>query len=442
MFAKIATLVMLISCSALPLVYTQEGIELHPITSEETVLAVVDVQPSSAAKAGELSEAIKIFNQVLWDDLSFSGYFKMAGKSFNPPQPILRPQDVNYDSWNSPPLPVRVSFMTAGTLDIKDGEITAKMRIYDMKQRAPGFGKEISGPANQIRFIAHRWADEVVSQLTAGASKGIARTKIAFASRKGNAKDIQIVDYDGFNLQTFIQNGVINSFPNWSPDNSKLAFMSFKTGKPEINIYSVATGARIKFPEFDSMALSPAFSPNGKEIAFSLRSLRGDSDIFISNVDGSNRRNITNNPAIDGAPTWSPTGRQLAFESERDGKGRQIFVCDSDGSNVRKIVKEGGEADSPAWSPDGKWIVFHWQPRMTGKFDIFIADVATMKIHQLTSGGGSNEAPTWAPDSRHIAFQSSRTGTNQIYIMLLDGSELRMITHQGNNTSPAWGGYR
>jgi TolB protein len=79
---------------------------------------------------------------------------------------------------------------------------------------------------------------------------------------------------------------------------------------------------------------------------------------------------------------------------------------------------------------------------MTGNYDIFIADVATGKIRQLTGGAGRNEAPTWAPDSRHIAFQSNRTGTNQIYIMLLDGTELRMITRQGNNSSPSWGGYR
>ena len=68
-------------------------------------------------------------------------------------------------------------------------------------------------------------------------------------------------------------------------------------------------------------------------------------------------------------------------------------------------------------------------------------DVATREIRQLTSNSGSNECPTWAPDGRHIAFQSNRSGTEQIYIMLLDGSGERRITHQGSNSSPAWSGY-
>ena len=73
--------------------------------------------------------------------------------------------------------------------------------------------------------------------------------------------------------------------------------------------------------------------------------------------------------------------------------------------------------------------------------EIFVVDSTGGTIRQLTSGGGSNEYPTWAPDGRHLAFQSNRTGSWQIYTMLLEGSEPRRITHSGNNTSPSWSGY-
>jgi TolB protein len=439
MFSKKILLFALILGSALPVLYSQEQNILRPKPMEELILAAADIQPAAPEKSGELTEAIKTFNQVLWDDLAFSGFFTMAGKSFYPPAPIVRPEDVKYDDWKA--LPFKVSFLTAGTLDLNGGGLRAELRIFDMDQRKMYFGRSITGDPGQIRAIAHRWADMIVYRLSAGASKGIARTKIAYSSRRGNAKEIYVMDYDGFNQLAFTHNGSNNLFPNWGPDNSSLAFVSFRSGKPEVNIYSYKDGSRLPFPSFNTFASTPAISPDGNSVVFSLRTTRGDADLFISKLDGTERHNITNNPAIDTSPTWSPSGRQIAFVSDREGSVSQIYICDSDGANVRKIVKEGGDADSPAWSPDGKWLAFHWKPRLSSNYDIFIAEIGSGKIKQLTSGSGSNESPTWAPDGRHVAFQSNRTGTLQIYIMLLDGSEARMISTQGSNTSPAWGGY-
>jgi TolB protein len=444
MSLKIVTIAFLIVIAALPSLSTQDSpsVTIRPRPNEEIILAVPDIQPANKEKAGEISEALKTFNQVLWDDLSFSGYFTMAGRSYYPVQPIVQSQDINYEAWNS--LPFKVSFLTAGTLGINGNSLTAELKVFDMKGHSMSFGSYINGNTDQVRLMAHRWADEIVYKLTAGASRGIASTKIAYCSRKGNAKEVYIADYDGFNPQAFTHNGELNLFPNWAPDNSKLAFISHRTGKWEINIHSYLDGSRIAFPMFNTHSSTPAISPDGTEVAFALQTPRGDADLYISKLDadGSNRRNITNNPAIDQAPTWSPSGGQIAFATDRIQTGAtQIHICDADGSNVRRIVKEGGDSDSPAWSPDGKWIAFHWKPRMGIAYDIFIAEVATGKIRQLTNSSGSNEGPSWAPDGRHLTFQSNRTGTNQLYIMLLDGTELRMITRQGNNSSPAWSGY-
>lgn len=440
MSSKIALFALLIFSAALPSLSIQDlpPVTIRPRANEEVILAVADVQPARREKAAELSEALKTFNQVLWDDLSFSGYFTMAGKSFYPPQAVA-PPDINYEAWSN--LPFKVTFLSAGTLDISGGGLRAELRIFDMKGRSSSFGHLITGNPEQIRAMAHSWADEIVYQLTAGASKGIASTKIAYCSRKGNAKEIYIADYDGYNAQGFTHNGALNLSPSWAPDNSKLAFVSYRTGKSEINVHSYLDGSRIPFPMFNTFASAPTISPNGTEILFALRTTRGDTDLYISKLNGSDRRNITNNPAIDTAPTWSPSGQQIAFSTSRQTGVSQICICDVDGSNVRRIIREGGDADSPAWSPDGKWIAFQWKPRMGIAYDLFIAEASSGKIRQLTSGSGSNEYPSWAPDGRHIVFQSNRTGTNQLYIMLLDGTELRMITRQGNNTGPAWSGY-
>ncbi len=414
---------------------------IRPTPNEEIILALPDIQPQNPDRAAELSDAIRTLNQVLWDDLKFAGYFTLAGKSFYPPQPIVKPEDVKYDAWST--LPFKVSFLSSGTIDLVGGILRAEFRLFDMKQQTMSFGQRISGDSDQVRSIAHRWADELVYRLTAGASQGIASTKITYTSRRGEAKEVYVMDYDGQDQQAFTHNGSLNLFPVWSFDNSKLAFTSFRTRKWEINIYSYVDGSRIPFPIYNTFASTPAFSPDGSHIAFALRTGRGDTDIYVSKLDGSERQDITNNPAIDSSPVWSPSGRQIAFVSDREGAAGQIFICDADGANVRRIVKEGGDADSPSWSPDGRWLAFHWKPHMAESYDIYIAEVSSGQIRQLTSGAGSNVGPSWAPDSRHIAFESDRNGTKQIYIMLVGGddSTLRMVTSQGSNTSPAWGGY-
>lgn len=434
---KIMLFFILISMS-IPLSRAQDSsrISLFPKPSEETILAVANIQPASADKTVEMDGALKTLNQVLWDDLSFSGFFTIAGRGFYPPKPIVRPEmDIDFEAWNA--LPFKVSFLTVGALSVSGGILRAELSVYDMKQRKRSFGKAFTGDIDQIRTIAHYWADEIVYQLTAGTSRGIASTKIAYAVRRGNAKEIYTMDYDGHNPRAFTHTNSLNLFPSWAPDNSKLAFVSYRP-KPEVTIYSYIDGSRIPFPMFNTFASTPAISPDGTEVVFALRTPRGDSDLFISKLDGSARRNITNNPALDTSPTWSPSGRQIAYISGIPG---QINICDSDGSNVRKIIKEGGDADGVAWSPNGKWLAFHWKPRLSTNYDLFIVDVSSGAIRQLTSDSGSNEYPSWAPDGRHLVFQSNRSGGYQIYIMLLEGTELRMITNQGSNTSPAWSGY-
>ena len=413
-------------------------ISLFPRASEELTLAVVNVQPVISGST-ELNGVATVFNQVLWDDLSFAGPFTLVGRSFYPNKPIIRPEvDIDYDAWNS--LPVKISFLVVGSVaPLQGGNVEIRVGVYDTRQRKQTFAnKTYIANINQTRAIAHSWADEIVYQLTAGATRGIASTKIAYVSKKGEAKEIFLMDYDGYNPHQFSNTGNLNLFPNWAPDNSMLTFVSYKPN-PEVVIYSTIDGSRQPFPMYNTLASTPAISPNGTEIAFCRRTERSNSNIFVSALDGSRLRNLTNSTANETSPTWSPSGRQIAYISgEKQG---QVFIRDADGSNQRRILKEGGDSDSVSWSPDGKWLAFNWKPSRSSNYDIFVADVASGVIRQITSGNGSNESPSWAPDSRHLVFQSNRSGRPQIYIMLLDRTDVRQITTQGINTSPAWSGY-
>jgi TolB protein len=140
---------------------------------------------------------------------------------------------------------------------------------------------------------------------------------------------------------------------------------------------------------------------------------------------------------VDVSPAFNRrTGQQIAFVSDRGGSP-QIYLMSMDGSSVERLTAGEGYAVSPTWSPNGQLLAFAWQ-RSNSSFDIYVMDVATRQTVQLTRDSGRNEQPSWAPDGRHLVFQSTRSGRNQVWMMLADGSGVRQLTFEGSNTAPSW----
>lgn len=409
-------------------------------TPAETKLAVAEFAPRSSANS-ETNSALSVFNKVLLDDLKFSSFFRIPSRSFYPLRSIRTVADVNFENWQVPSLDV--DFLIFGNLQVDSTATVVEAFLYDVKTGRQVKGKRYTiSDSTRIRYVAHEFADLVVFELTAGASRGIARTRIAYASKQGDSKEIYVMDYDGANPRKVTANGGINKFPEWAPDNS---FITFVTNLPGANhwqlwIQSLEKGHRT-IPVPASYVSSPAVSSDGTRIAFSSRQ-RGkmDPDIFVSTLDGGGMTNLTRHPGIDTAPAWSPTGGQIAFISDRSGTP-QVWAMDSDGSNLRRLVQEGGHCDSPAWSPDGRLILYSWQAPSQWKHDVYVLEVATGQIFQLTHGMGSSESPHWSPDGRHIAFQNTRTGSKQIFIMNADGKNRKQITTYGVNEGPSWTHY-
>ena len=93
----------------------------------------------------------------------------------------------------------------------------------------------------------------------------------------------------------------------------------------------------------------PAFSPDGKRIAFG-SSLAGNYDIHVMEADGNNSRRLTQRPGLDMRPAWSPDGRRLAFTSNRDGH-YQVYVMHADGSGIRRITRHLEATTTPSGIP-------------------------------------------------------------------------------------------
>ncbi|MBL8150517.1 MAG: PD40 domain-containing protein [Blastocatellia bacterium] len=376
------------------------------------------------ARAGTNPSEVDMFNQVLVDDLRFTNLLDLVGKSLYPKKGVPSPSELNAAEWSGEP--AKLDYLAFGR--IEGNSVYAY--FYDVKTKT-GLIEKVYRESS-IRLSAHQFADDIIKKLFN--IDGIATSKIAYT----NNKEIKLMDYDGYNQRVLVSDGSYAILPSLSPDGSRLAYISYKTGVPSIEVHSTKDGLPYSFlsPPRGTVS-SPQFASDGRVVYSSSKDSEA-MEIYVSNNDGNRARRLTNNgQIIDTSPRWNPkTGNEIAFISDRSGSP-QIYIMDADGSNVRRVLEEGGQADSPAWSPDGEFIAYTWRPSGAGQSNIYVLDPARKQILQITDGPGSNEAPAWAPDSRHIAFQSNRTGRWEVYIMNLDGTGQKQIS-KGGGKMPTW----
>ncbi len=135
------------------------------------------------------------------------------------------------------------------------------------------------------------------------------------------------MDYDGANQHAITHLGTVSLSPRVSPDNSRLAFSSLGRDGFQIRMYSLLLGRMVDLPGRRRHQLSPAWSPNGKELAYS-SSRSGDPEIWIADVNGALARRITSFRGPDVSPVFNPkTGAQIAWISGRTGLP-QLYIMD------------------------------------------------------------------------------------------------------------------
>ena len=378
-------------------------------------------EPLLSAMAREIGKTIR-------DDLDYSGYFEVLDPVLYP-LVATSPEAHVEDKWAS----IGAVSVVQSSLKVNAGRVDLRARLFNTSPPAATvFDRRFGGPSDLARRVAHQVSDDIVQALTG--QSGIALTWIAFVSKHGKGKEVYMMDYDGERLRRITTTGSINLMPTWSPVAQRLAYMSWRTGAPSIDILE-SDGRIARAPTAGgTMNISPDWSPDGRRIVYASNA-SGNSEVYIADLSTGRSSRLTNSPAIDTSPSFSPKGREIAFTSDRSG-APQIYVMDAEGLNVRRLTTDDEYADAAAWSPKGDKIAY--ASRRDGKFDVVVMDVATGAAQRLTHGEGNNENPRWAPDGRHLVFASSRAGSYDLYTMRADGTDVRRLTRGGDCFTPDW----
>ncbi len=427
--------------------------QTQPGASEE--LPVIDVTDESAqdltiivppmptqqvvnTPAGSTDALGRQIAQIITDNLRNSGLFKPLGPTGVRAVPVSEVSAPDFGYWRGATAQALVhGFVRANG----DGNLTVGCYLYDV-----ALGTELAREGFVVRpadwrRAAHKCSDAIYTRLTGEGPYFDSR--VIYVSETGpknrRIKRLAIMDQDGANHR-FLTNGQsIVLTPRFSPDERRIAYMSYQNDKPSLYVYDLANGTQRLLVTNVSLAFAPRFSPDGRWILFTM-SVAGNADVYRIAASGGTPQRLTTAPGIDTGGSYSPDGSRIVFESDRSGS-QQLYVMNADGSGQQRISFGGGRYATPAWSPRGDLIAF---TRIGGGFRIGVMSPSGGGEKLLTDAWG-DEGPSWSPNGRVLLFSRGAqgpSGKSDIWSVDLTGSTSRRIPTQLDGSDPAWGPLR
>ncbi|MFN8991528.1 MAG: Tol-Pal system beta propeller repeat protein TolB [Betaproteobacteria bacterium] len=368
-------------------------------------------------------------SEIVLADLLRSGLFREKSAGWMPRFPS-EPEEVDWFNFGNRGVENLVMGIIA---ERPDGRVAVRFRLMDAFKKTQRIGFSYMVPASQLRGTAHRIADTIYEELTGEA--GVFSTRICYVVRARDRFELHVADADGANADFIFAHPEPIVSPAWSPDGSRIAYVSFERRKPMVFVHSVADASRRVLANFDGANSSPAWAPDGDRLSLTL-SRDGVAQVYTMRADGSELARLTNSSGIDTEAHWSPDGRSLLFTSDRGGSP-QIYRMSASGGGAERITFEGNYNVTPRWSPDGRSFCFI--QRNSGRYNVAIQDVGSRNA-QLLTDGRNDSSPTFSPNGRMILYASELNGRGILAAVSRDGRiKQRLSESSGSVREPAWG---
>ncbi|MCU0840318.1 MAG: Tol-Pal system beta propeller repeat protein TolB [Thiobacillaceae bacterium] len=365
--------------------------------------------------------------RVVLDDLARSGYFRIVDTDNLLPLPT-GPAEVRFPPWRSRGADALLIGQVGAEVE---GRVDVRFWLFDVVRQGQLLGMSLTVPASALRSAGHRIADLVHEKLLG--EPGNYSGRMAYIHKRDGWYELQVADADSQNAFTVVRSPEPIISPAWSPDGTRLAYVSFERKKPIVYVQRLSDGSRQVFANFRGSNSAPAWSPDGARLAVTL-SKDAISQIYLMGADGGEPQRIARSDGLDTEPVFSPDGRWLYFTSDRGGSP-QIYRMPAGGGEAQRITYEGGYNVSPAISPDGKSMAYIH--RRDGRFQVAVMDLATRQTQVLTDTA-FDESPSFAPNGKSILYATLVNGRGVLATVSVDGRVRQRLSQHGDLREPVW----
>jgi TolB protein len=375
--------------------------------------------------------------EIVRADLARSGQFRTLPVGDMVEKPA-RGSEIQFPTWRL----LKQDFIVVGhVLDAGNGSYRVEYELFDVAKQERLLGFAMTARSSAMRDVAHQMADAIYEKILG--VRGAFWTRIAYVTQTGTGKGaryaLMVADSDGYNPQTVVRSREPLLSPSWSPDGSKIAYVSFEHGNSAIYVQDVTTGSRRLVSGKRGINGAPNFSPDGRRLAMSL-SFEGNPEIYVMDLGSGALTRLTNSLAIDTEPDWMPDGSSLVFTSDRSGKP-QLYQVPASGGTPLRLTFQGQYNAAASVSYDGSKIAM-----VQGNGNVYrivIMDKSLGDQVKFVSPGSLDESPSFAPNASMLLYASTEGSHGVLYAVSADGRvRQRLVLSDGDVREPAWGPYR